>query len=73
MSIGDVWQDNDKRVHNRFLVIRKLAIGYAYCDIYGLYTREPQFYWRGRTRIRLDRLKPTHNGYKRRADLDGKL
>ncbi|MFF5473378.1 DUF6354 family protein [Streptomyces achromogenes] len=61
---GQIWQDNDKRAYGRQLRIIEIDNTHAICELYtprdgGGFTRPGR-----RTRIRLDRLRPTATGYR---------
>jgi len=56
VRVGQVWADNDSRGFNR--KIRVVEIGETHAVV------EACDYGKKRTRIRLDRFKPTSTGYR---------
>lgn len=61
---GQIWQDNDKRGYGRRVRIVAIDGTHAVCELYtprdgGGVTRPGR-----RTRIRLDRFRPTSTGYR---------
>lgn len=63
-AIGQIWQDNDKRSYGRRVRIVEIDDTHATCE------EPPRPNARGhakpgrRTRIRLDRFRPTSTGYR---------
>ena len=76
VTVGQVWQDNDKRHHNRFLRVVEVHADdsrpYAMCERVYRILYEPPIEWTSyfmkQTRISLDRFKPTATGYRLVAD-----
>ncbi|WP_439947216.1 hypothetical protein [Streptomyces sp. BBFR109] len=65
-ATGQIWQDNDKRAEDRFLLIERLDQTHAHVrQVTRTAGGEPVPLpgVRG-TRIRLDRLRPTSTGYR---------
>lgn len=64
-AVGQIWQDNDKRGYGRRLRIVELDGTHAVCELVvpragDLLAAKPG----RRTRIRLDRFRPTSTGYR---------
>lgn len=66
-AVGQVWQDNDRRSYGRHLMIEDIGETHAvmvevsYRPSNGAVTAQGQ---PRRTRVRLDRLRPTSTGYR---------
>ncbi len=56
VKVGQVWEDCDKRMAGRKLVVEKVQGNYAHCY--------NQHWTSMKTRIRLDRFKPTSTGFR---------
>jgi hypothetical protein len=64
-AVGQIWQDNDPRAYGRRLRIVEIDGTHAICELTvprgaGRLHAKPG----RRTRIRLDRLRPTSTGYR---------
>lgn len=73
LNVGDVWQDNDRRIPTRFLVIREIIGPKVLCDVFMLNYKSAKltmYLCAAPTTISIRRLRPTSNGYRRRKDLD---
>lgn len=60
VQVDSVWKDNDKRMHERYLVVCRTDSTHAVCvrcDRFGGNR------WKRAVRIRLDRFKPNSSGY----------
>lgn len=55
IKVGQIWQDNDKRMNGRQIKVISIEGAYAFC-------RHPQGIGRP-VRIRLDRFRPTSTGF----------
>lgn len=58
VKVGQVWEDCDKRMAGRRIVVQRIEGRYAVCRRQGWLSRS------GMTRIRLDRFKPTSTGFR---------
>jgi len=71
VAVGQVWVDNDPRVHlNGRRFVEVLGVDGKYATVRGYRThimanRKIKKVYSKTTRIRLDRFKPTNNGYRR--------
>lgn len=63
-AVGQIWQDNDPRAYGRKLRIVELGDTHAIVELHE--ARQPVSSARPgrRTRIRLDRFRPTGTGYR---------
>lgn len=62
VKVGQVWQDNDPR-RTRSGPPRLLKIVWVHEDGYAEVVAYPEIAGDRHRRIRLDRFRPTHNGY----------
>ncbi|WP_432034648.1 hypothetical protein [Streptomyces antibioticus] len=62
VRVGQVWADNDKRSEGRTVRIDEIDARYAYCTV--LTTAMPSSRTGQRTRIGLERMRPTSTGYR---------
>lgn len=58
IKVGQIWRDNDKRSRDRLLRVESVWGGFAYC----LVSRNGGA-WIGKTRIAVERMRPTSTGY----------
>lgn len=71
-AVGQVWADNDKRSYGRLLRIVEIDATHATVALVSPRDRGVSSAEAGRrTRIRLDRLKPTSTGYRLITDTPG--
>lgn len=64
IRVGQVWHDNDKRMPNRLVRVRRIEGEKAVCDVSyggGIWTV-------GSTKIALRRFKPTAAGYRLKSE-----
>jgi hypothetical protein len=63
-AVGQIWQDNDKRGYGRKVRIIEITETHALVELYQ--PRHATRSWANgrRTRIRLDRFRPTSTGYR---------
>ncbi|MEU3046183.1 hypothetical protein ABZ705_06545 [Streptomyces sp. NPDC006984] len=59
---GQVWADNDKRSGGRTVRVDEVDVRYAYCTV--LTSATPGGSTGQRTRIALERMRPTSTGYR---------
>ncbi|MDH2389353.1 hypothetical protein QCN29_11225 [Streptomyces sp. HNM0663] len=59
---GQVWADNDKRSKGRPVRVDEVDVRYAYCAV--LTSATPGGRTGQRTRIALERMRPTSTGYR---------
>ena len=79
VTVGQVWQDNDKRIPARFLRVVEVQARFAMCERVERTIYEPPLEWTAmsgryfmkQARISLDRFKPTATGYRLVADASG--
>ena len=69
-AVGQIWQDNDKRADNRLIWIERTDTTHAHVRQVALTADGKPVPLPGvrRTRIRLDRFRPTATGYRYIAD-----
>lgn len=66
VRVGQVWADNDKRAEGRTVRVDEVDARYAYCTV--LMAATPGGRTGQRTRIALERMRPTSTGYRLLAD-----
>ncbi|WP_435059419.1 hypothetical protein [Streptomyces sp. bgisy060] len=62
VRVGQVWADNDKRSEGRTVRVDEINVRYAYCTV--LTPPTPGGRTGQRTRIALERMRPTSTGYR---------
>ncbi|MEU8521212.1 hypothetical protein [Streptomyces sp. NPDC048577] len=62
VRVGQVWADNDKRSEGRTVRVDEVDVCYAYCTV--LTSATPGGRTGQRTRIALERMRPTSTGYR---------
>ncbi|CAM5466122.1 hypothetical protein [Streptomyces aurantiogriseus] len=62
VQVGQVWADNDKRGEGRTVRVDEVDVRYAYCTV--LTAATPGGRTGHRTRIALERMRPTSTGYR---------
>ncbi len=71
VAVGQVWMDNDPRVHlNGRRFVEVISVDATHATVRGFRThvaanRKTRKVYSKTTRIRLDRFKPTSTGYRR--------
>ncbi|MFJ6667459.1 hypothetical protein [Streptomyces sp. NPDC091383] len=65
-AVGQIWQDNDPRIENRLVWIERISETHAHVRQVALTASNEPVPLPGvrRTRIRLDRFRPTTTGYR---------
>ncbi|MFY1677369.1 DUF6354 family protein [Streptomyces sp. WMMC905] len=61
VRVGQVWADNDKRSEGRTVRVDEVDVRYTYCTV--LTSATPGGRTGQRTRIALERMRPTSTGY----------
>lgn len=61
VKVGQVWADNDWREAGRQMRVDRIEGDHAFCTVTA--QKDGKLNRRKRTRIRLDRFKPTQRGY----------
>lgn len=75
MKVGQVWEDNDARGKGRTIEVLRLEAPYAICKVLTNRTAWDKGPWPGQLqigrekKIKIDRMRPTNNGYRLIKDL----